>query len=109
MLIACYAYSFFIVAILVSRLSVCLSLCEFHIPYDECKCYKSCLVSIAAPLTLTEIITIAIVAALVVVAVIFAATTCAVRSHSYSKLEGRQPLLGEQYQRYDDDKGQSVV
>ncbi|XP_071234587.1 5,6-dihydroxyindole-2-carboxylic acid oxidase-like [Salvelinus alpinus] len=63
----------------------------------------------AAPFTLTEIITIAMVAALVIVAVIFAATTCVVRARSYSKLEGRQPLLGEQYQRYDDDKSQSVV
>lgn len=50
----------------------------------------------------------AIVAALVVVAVIFAATTCAVRARSY-KMEGHQPLLGGQYQRYDADKSQSVV
>ncbi|KAI1883434.1 hypothetical protein AGOR_G00231410 [Albula goreensis] len=65
----------------------------------------------ARPYTLTEIITLAVVAALVVVAVIFAATTCAVRTRSYTKLEGRQPLLGEQYQRYSDehDKTQSVV
>lgn len=49
-----------------------------------------------------------IVSALVIVAVIFAATTCAVRSRSY-KMEGHQPLLGDQYQRYDDDKSQSVV
>ncbi|KAG9346898.1 hypothetical protein JZ751_005825 [Albula glossodonta] len=65
----------------------------------------------ARPYTLTEIITLAVVAALVVVAVIFAATTCAIRTRSYAKLEGRQPLLGEQYQRYSDehDKTQSVV
>ncbi|KAL2079009.1 hypothetical protein ACEWY4_024753 [Coilia grayii] len=68
----------------------------------------------ASPLTLTEIITITVVAALIVVASIFAITTCAVRSKSNSRLEGRQPLLGEQYQRYDDhdrhgDKSQSVV
>ncbi|KAI4884691.1 hypothetical protein NFI96_001293 [Prochilodus magdalenae] len=66
----------------------------------------------ARPITLTEIITIAVVAALIVVAVIFAITTCAVRSRTY-KMDGRQPLLGEQYQRYDDhdrhDKTQSVV
>lgn len=65
------------------------------------------------PITLTEIITIAVVAALIVVAIIFAITTCAVRSRTY-KMDGRQPLLGEQYQRYDDhdrhsDKTQSVV
>lgn len=57
---------------------------------------------------MTEIITMSIVAALMVVAVVFAATTCAVRAKSY-KVEGRQPLLGDQYQRYDDDKSQSVV
>lgn len=49
----------------------------------------------------------AIVAALVVVAVIFAATTCAVRAKSHQS-EGR-PLLVDQYQRYGDDKSQSVV
>ena len=56
---------------------------------------------------MTEIITMAIVAALVVVAVVFAATTCAVRARS--RLEGHQPLLSDQYQRYDDEKSQSVV
>ncbi|XP_055073904.2 5,6-dihydroxyindole-2-carboxylic acid oxidase [Misgurnus anguillicaudatus] len=61
----------------------------------------------ARPLTFTEMITIGVVAALIVVAVIFAATTCAVRLRSY-RMEGRQPLLGEHYQRYD-DKTQSVV
>lgn len=50
----------------------------------------------------------AIVTALVVVAVIFAATTCAVRARSYQS-EGHQPLLVDQYQRYSDDKSQSVV
>ncbi|KAL4006704.1 M-phase phosphoprotein 8 [Sarotherodon galilaeus] len=58
--------------------------------------------------TLSEIITMAIVAALVVVAVVFALTTCAVRARSHRK-EGHQPLLGDQYQRYDDEKSQSVV
>lgn len=64
--------------------------------------------SLGQPFTLTEIITMAIVAALMVVAVIFAATTCAVRAKT-NKMEGHQPLLGDQYQRYDDDKSQSVV
>lgn len=50
----------------------------------------------------------AIVSALVIVAVIFAATTCALRAKSY-RMEGHQPLLGDQYQRYDDEKSQSVV
>lgn len=67
----------------------------------------------ARPITLTEIITIVVVSALIVVAVIFAITTCAVRSKAH-RVEGRQPLLGEQYQRYDDHdrhavKTQSVV
>ncbi|XP_030578560.1 5,6-dihydroxyindole-2-carboxylic acid oxidase isoform X2 [Archocentrus centrarchus] len=60
------------------------------------------------PFSLSEIITMTIVVALVVVAVIFALTTCAVRARSY-KAEGHQPLLGDQYQRYDDEKSQSVV
>lgn len=50
----------------------------------------------------------AIVSALVLVAAIFAVTTCAVRARS-RKMEGHQPLLGDQYQRYDDEKSQSVV
>lgn len=49
-----------------------------------------------------------IVAALVLVAVVFAATTCAVRARSYQS-DGHQPLLVDQYQRYGDDKSQSVV
>ncbi|KAK6494042.1 5,6-dihydroxyindole-2-carboxylic acid oxidase-like [Huso huso] len=69
------------------------------------------------PYTMTEIITIAIVAALILVAIIFAATTCAVRARSYShgKNEARQPLLAEHYRRYSEDheriqeKTQSVV
>ncbi|XP_061108270.1 5,6-dihydroxyindole-2-carboxylic acid oxidase-like [Conger conger] len=69
----------------------------------------------APPYTMTEIITLTVVAALLTVAVVFAASTCAVRTRSYSKMEGQQPLLGEQYQRYTDDpdrlpeKTQSVV
>lgn len=49
-----------------------------------------------------------VVIALVVVAAIFAATTCAVRARSRQS-EGHQPLLIDQYQRYGDDKSQSVV
>ncbi|MBN3310228.1 5,6-dihydroxyindole-2-carboxylic acid oxidase-like [Amia ocellicauda] len=58
------------------------------------------------PYSLTEIITIAIVAALILLAIIFAATTCAVRAKSYNpgKNESRQPLLGDQYQRYSEDR-----
>lgn len=63
----------------------------------------------ARPLTLTQIITVTVVAALIAVAIIFAATTCVMRSRSY-RTEGRQPLLGDHYQRYDDhNKTQSVV
>ncbi|XP_060922354.1 5,6-dihydroxyindole-2-carboxylic acid oxidase-like isoform X2 [Limanda limanda] len=61
----------------------------------------------AQAFTTTEFITMAIVAALVVVAVVFAATTCAVRARS--RTDGHQPLLSDQYQRYDDVKSQSVV
>lgn len=50
----------------------------------------------------------AIIGALLLVAAIFAVTTCAVRARSY-KMEGHQPLLVDQYQRYDSDKSQSVV
>ncbi|XP_056156275.1 5,6-dihydroxyindole-2-carboxylic acid oxidase-like isoform X1 [Lampris incognitus] len=60
------------------------------------------------PFTLTEITTMVIVVALVAVAVIFAATTCTMRARS-RKTEGHQPLLGDEYQRYDDEKSQSVV
>ncbi|KAJ3584858.1 hypothetical protein NHX12_013581 [Muraenolepis orangiensis] len=58
------------------------------------------------PFTMSEIITMVIVAGLILVAVVFGAATCAVRRRSK---DGRQPLLGDQYQRYDDDKSQSVV
>lgn len=50
----------------------------------------------------------AVVTALVAVAVIFAATTCAVRARSRQS-DSHQPLLIDQYQRYGDDKSQSVV
>lgn len=71
--------------------------------------YKSCTLPLPGqPFTLTEIITMAIIGALLLVAAIFAVTTCAVRARSY-KMEGHQPLLVDQYQRYDSDKSQSVV
>ncbi|MGH0144985.1 UNVERIFIED_CONTAM: hypothetical protein FKN15_031144 [Acipenser sinensis] len=57
------------------------------------------------PYTMTEIIAIAIVAVLVLVAIIFAATTCAVRARSYNhgRKKARQPLLAEHYRRYSED------
>ncbi|KAJ8271360.1 hypothetical protein COCON_G00102190 [Conger conger] len=67
------------------------------------------------PLSMTEVITISIVGAVVALAVICFVTTCAVRVRAYRSYEGREPLLGEQYQRYSDDhdlrqdKTQSVV
>uniref|UniRef100_A0A4W4EP59 5,6-dihydroxyindole-2-carboxylic acid oxidase n=1 Tax=Electrophorus electricus TaxID=8005 RepID=A0A4W4EP59_ELEEL len=71
--------------------------------------------SVALVLTLYDIQTdLMNQATLIVVAIIFTVTTCIVRTSS-NKTEGRQPLLGEQYQCYDDqdsrhnDKTQSVV
>ncbi|XP_075065757.1 5,6-dihydroxyindole-2-carboxylic acid oxidase [Mixophyes fleayi] len=51
----------------------------------------------------TEIITIAVIAALGLVAIIFAGATCAVRRRS-KKNEVLQPLLGERYPCYAEDK-----
>ncbi|XP_061620143.1 5,6-dihydroxyindole-2-carboxylic acid oxidase-like isoform X2 [Phyllopteryx taeniolatus] len=62
----------------------------------------------AQAFTLTEMITMGIIAALLLVAAIFVVSTCAVRSRS-RKMEALQPLLGDRYQRYDDGKSQSVV
>ncbi|XP_077356760.1 5,6-dihydroxyindole-2-carboxylic acid oxidase-like [Festucalex cinctus] len=61
------------------------------------------------PFTMTEMITMGIIAALVVVGAIFLATTCAVRARSRKMEEGFEPLLGDPYRRYDDGKSQSVV
>ncbi|KAJ8247755.1 hypothetical protein GJAV_G00249930 [Gymnothorax javanicus] len=67
------------------------------------------------PWTMTEVITISIVGAVVAIAVICVVTACAIRVRSYRTYEGREPLLGEQYQRYSDDldmrqdKSQSMV
>lgn len=60
-------------------------------------------VSLGRPLSNTEIITIAVIAALVLVAIIFAGATCAVRRKN-QKNEVLQPLLGESYPRYAEDK-----
>ncbi|NWR95017.1 TYRP1 oxidase, partial [Furnarius figulus] len=53
-------------------------------------------------LRVTEMITIAIVTALVLVAIIFAAAACIVRVKK-NKDELHQPLLTDQYQHYSDD------
>lgn len=71
------------------------------------------LIPLARPYTLSEIITIGIVAAVLVVAVLGAVIACAVRARSYNP-EGLEPLLGEQFRRYSEDerrvdKIQSVV
>jgi len=80
------------------------------VPLNKSRCRKVVilLLSPAQAFSMTEILTMAIVSALVLVAVVFAVTTCAVRAKS-RKMEGHQPLLGDHYQRYDDDKSQSVV
>lgn len=53
-------------------------------------------------LSITEIVTIAVVAALLLVAVIFAAASCLIRARSNMD-EANQPLLTDQYQHYDED------
>lgn len=53
-------------------------------------------------LRVTEMITIAIVTALVLVAIIFAAAACIVRVKK-NKDDLHQPLLTDQYQHYSDD------
>lgn len=53
-------------------------------------------------LHVTEMITIAIVIALVLVAIIFAAAACIVRVKK-NKDELHQPLLTDQYQHYSED------
>lgn len=64
--------------------------------------------------TLSEVITIAVVAAVLVVAVVGGVIACAVRARSYHSAEGLEPLLGETFRRYSEDdrrldKSQSVV
>ena len=72
------------------------------------------LFSTARAYTLSEIITIAIVAAVLVVAVVGGVIVCAVRARSYRSAEALEPLLGETFRRYSEDdrrldKSQSVV
>lgn len=61
------------------------------------------ILSLGRALSSTEIITIAVIAALVLVAIIFTGATCAVRRRS-RKSEVLQPLLGETYPRYAEEK-----
>uniref|UniRef100_A0A4W5Q6S0 5,6-dihydroxyindole-2-carboxylic acid oxidase n=1 Tax=Hucho hucho TaxID=62062 RepID=A0A4W5Q6S0_9TELE len=66
------------------------------------------------PYTLSEIITIAIVAAVLVAAVVSGVMACAMRARSFRWAEGLEPLLGETFRRYSEDerrtdKSQSVV
>lgn len=70
--------------------------------------------SAARPLTLSEIITVAVVAAVVAVAALGGLIACAVRARSHHSAEALQPLLGETFRRYSEDdrrldKSQSVV
>ncbi|KAM4709605.1 5,6-dihydroxyindole-2-carboxylic acid oxidase isoform 1-T2 [Discoglossus pictus] len=53
--------------------------------------------------SITEIVTIAVVSALVVVAILFAGASCVIHRRR-SKPEVHQPLLGEQYPRYAEGK-----
>ena len=78
-------------------------------PYPRSLCPSA-----ARPYTLSEIITIGIVAAVLVVAVVGGVIACAVRARSYRSAEGLEPLLGETFRRYSEDdrrmdKTQSVV
>ncbi|CAB1445969.1 unnamed protein product [Pleuronectes platessa] len=64
--------------------------------------------------TLSEIITIAVIAAVLVAAVVGGVIACAVRAHSYRSAEALEPLLGDTFRRYSEDerrldKSQSVV
>uniref|UniRef100_A0A3B4AUP5 5,6-dihydroxyindole-2-carboxylic acid oxidase n=1 Tax=Periophthalmus magnuspinnatus TaxID=409849 RepID=A0A3B4AUP5_9GOBI len=64
--------------------------------------------------TVSEIITIGIVAAVLVIAVVGGVIACAVRARTYRSAEGLEPLLGETFRRYSEDdrrldKSQSVV
>ncbi|XP_037328811.2 tyrosinase-related protein 1b [Pungitius pungitius] len=64
--------------------------------------------------TLSEIITIAVVAAVLVVAVMGGVIACAARARSYRSAEALEPLLGDTFRSYSEDdrrldKSQSVV
>lgn len=72
------------------------------------------LLAAARPLTLSEIITVAVVAAVVVVAALGGLIACVVRARSHHSAEALQPLLGETFRSYSEDdrrldKSQSVV
>ncbi|KAG8455143.1 hypothetical protein GDO86_001378 [Hymenochirus boettgeri] len=58
-------------------------------------------------LSITEMITIAVVSALVLVAIIFAGTSCIV-SRRRRKNEAFQPLLAESYPRYAEDREENT-
>uniref|UniRef100_A0A3Q3L0Y4 5,6-dihydroxyindole-2-carboxylic acid oxidase n=1 Tax=Mastacembelus armatus TaxID=205130 RepID=A0A3Q3L0Y4_9TELE len=64
--------------------------------------------------TVSEIITIAVVAAVLVVAVVGGVIACAVRAQSYHSADALEPLLRETFCRYSEDdrrldKSQSVI
>lgn len=74
----------------------------------------SCSSSTARAYTLSEIITIGVVAAVLVVAVVGGVIACAMRARSYRSAEALEPLLGDTFRRYSEDerrfdKSQSVV
>lgn len=73
-----------------------------------------CLFFTVRAYTLSEIITIGIVAAVLVVAVVGGVIACAMRARSYRSAEALEPLLGDTFRRYSEDdrrfdKSQSVV
>uniref|UniRef100_A0A3P8Y2J2 5,6-dihydroxyindole-2-carboxylic acid oxidase n=1 Tax=Esox lucius TaxID=8010 RepID=A0A3P8Y2J2_ESOLU len=66
------------------------------------------------PYTVSEIITIIIVAAVLLVVAMSAVVACGARARSFRATEGLEPLLGETFRRYSEDdrrmeKSQSVV
>lgn len=70
--------------------------------------------SVAGSFTLSEIISIGIIAAVLVVVVLGAVITCILRDRSFRSAEALEPLLGETFRRYSEDnrrleKSQSVV
>ncbi|MEQ2198322.1 hypothetical protein XENOCAPTIV_011195, partial [Xenoophorus captivus] len=93
----------------------CLELNAFDTPPYYSTSSESFRNSIEArPLTLSEIITVAIVVAVVVMAALGGLIACAVRVRSQGSAETLEPLLAETYRRYSEedrrlDKSQSVV
>lgn len=85
-----------------------------QIPNDPIMTSTHSLHPTARAYTLSEIITIAIVAAVLVVMVVGGVIACAVRVRSDRSAEALEPLLGETFRRYSEDdrrlgKSQSVV